>query len=65
MKKFLAIILSLILVFSLSACGEKQDNKVEEPKVTLKEQLQGIINGEFETPKNIIFIIGGGGGEVT
>jgi len=62
MKKFLAIILSLFLVLSFSACGEKQAENGEESKVSLKEQLQGVINSEFETPKNIIFIIGDGMG---
>ncbi len=62
MKKFLAIILSLFLVLSLSACGEKQTESGENGTVTLKEQLQGIINGEFKTPKNIIIIIGDGMG---
>ncbi len=62
MKKFLAIILSLFLVLSLSACGEKQTESGENGTVTLEKQLQGVINGEFEAPKNIILIIGDGMG---
>ena len=70
MKKLLAIILSLMLVLTFSACGEKENIKSDEPqgwytqgeiKIT-KQQAQKIINGKFTAPKNIIVIIGDGMG---
>ena len=68
MKKLIAILLSLVMVFAFCACGEKSETPQTEsqpattqttPK-TLKEELQNVINGEFETPKNVIIIIGDG-----
>ena len=64
MKKLLAIILCLIIVFSFSACGNKSNptqnqaqTEVQKPKTEInvtKKQVQKIINGEFTTPKNRI-----------
>ncbi|MBQ7045931.1 MAG: alkaline phosphatase [Clostridia bacterium] len=68
MKKFLSVVLSLFLVFSLCACGApKQDANYNgwytdgEINIT-KKQVQKIVNGEFDTPKNVILIIGDGMG---
>ncbi len=68
MKKFLSVILSLFLVFSLCACGApKQDVNYNgwytdgEISIT-KKQVQKIVNGEFTAPKNVIVIIGDGMG---
>ena len=70
MKKLLAIILSLLLVLSFSACGNKETDEVDalkgwytegEIKITEK-QVESIINGKFTKPKNIIVIIGDGMG---
>ena len=70
MKKLLAFLLSIILIFSLAACGDDTttNNDVVEqtqPKTEItitKDQVQKIINGEFTTPKNVIIIIGDGMG---
>lgn len=64
MKKFLAILLSLVLIFSLSACGNTSADgwyTEDEIKIT-RRQAQKIINQDFTTPKNIILIIGDGMG---
>ena len=70
MKKLLAVILSLLLIFTLAACGEKKEEKPIEPqgwytegeiKITEK-QVKEIVNGKFTTPKNVIVIIGDGMG---
>lgn len=68
MKKLLAIILSLLLILTFSACGGKEE-KAEpqgwytegEIRITEK-QVKSIINGKFKTPKNVIVIIGDGMG---
>ena len=70
MKKLLAFLLSIILIFSLAACDDDTttNNDVVEqtqPKTEItitKDQVQKIINGEFTTPKNVIIIIGDGMG---
>lgn len=71
MKKLLAVILSLMLVLSLSACGKKNDTTQTEEQqgwytqgeiVITKSQAEKIINGKFSAPKNIIVIIGDGMG---
>ena len=67
MKKLLALSLSLILLFSFSACGKSEPTPVVDTKpkteITItKEQVQKIINTEFTTPKNVIVIIGDGMG---
>ncbi len=64
MRKFLAVILSLFLVCGLAACGNTEpEGWYTEGKITVtKKQVQKIINGKFETPKNIIVIIGDGMG---
>lgn len=70
MKKLLAFLLSVILVFSFTACGEDTSNNndvVEQtkPKTEInitKDQVQKIVNQEFTTPKNVIIIIGDGMG---
>ncbi len=64
MKKLLALILSILLLLNCVACG------ISEPKgwytdgeITIsKRQVQKIVNQNFETPKNIIVIIGDGMG---
>ena len=72
MKKLLAIILCLVIIFSFSACGNNDkpaqnqaQTEVQKPKTEInvtKKQVQKIINGEFTTPKNVIVIIGDGMG---
>lgn len=70
MKKFLALLLAIALIFTFSACGEDTNtdsNLVEEPKpkteITItKDEVQKILNSEFTTPKNVIVIIGDGMG---
>ncbi len=67
MKKLLAVVLSLLLVLTFSACGEKKEAEPEgwytEGEISItKDQATKIINGKFETPKNIIVIIGDGMG---
>ncbi len=78
MKKLLAIILSLFLVLTFSACGTPADSNLNtdvnnsaavhngwytEGEITITEtQVQKIINSEFQAPKNVIVIIGDGMG---
>ena len=71
MKKLLALLLSIILVFTLVACGDDTTDSTEntvvetKPKTEItitKDQVQKIVNGEFTTPKNVIIIIGDGMG---
>lgn len=71
MKKLLTLLLSIVLVFSLVACGEETADNTEntvvetKPKTEInitKDEVQKIINGEFTTPKNVIIIIGDGMG---
>ncbi len=70
MKKLLALLLALMMIFTFSACGEDtttDNNLVEETKpkteITItKDEVQKIVNGEFKAPKNVIVIIGDGMG---
>lgn len=66
MKKLLAIILSLLLLFSLCGCGDTNLEPAgwySETGINLtQKQAQKIINSDFGTPKNIIVIIGDGMG---
>lgn len=65
MKKLLAIILTLLLLISLSACGEAPNAEgwySEDGLAITQEQVQKIVNSEFTAPKNIIVIIGDGMG---
>lgn len=72
MKKLLALILTLLMIFTFSACGDdeaaaKNQTQTETQKVKTeisitKEQVQKIVNSEFTTPKNVIVIIGDGMG---
>ena len=67
MKKLLAVVLSLLLVLTFSACGEKKEAEPDgwytEGEISItKDQAIKIINGKFEKPKNIIVIIGDGMG---
>ncbi len=64
MKKILAVILSLLLLLNFCACGNLEPKGwYSEDGINLtQKQVQKIINGDFETPKNIIIIIGDGMG---
>ena len=74
MKKSFSLLLALLMLLCLTACG--QNPQTEEPtpvpaatvwysestiSVTA-EQIDAILNGEFETPKNVIILIGDGMG---
>lgn len=70
MKKLLALLMALMLIFTFAACGEDTatDNNTTvetKPKTEItitKDQVQKIINSDFQTPKNVIIIIGDGMG---
>ena len=64
MKKLLAIILSVIMLLSLSACGVGKADWTDDGQISIsKSAIEKIIDGEFTKPKNIILIIGDGMGE--
>ena len=64
MKKLLAIILSVIMLLSLSACGGEGAKWTDDGQISIsKSAVEKIISGEFTKPKNIILIIGDGMGE--
>ncbi len=77
MKKLFSILLSLLLILTLCACNNSStvaDAPTPTPEPTpivwytedgitiTEETVNSIINGEFETPKNVILIIGDGMG---
>ncbi len=65
MKKLFAVLLTVLLIISLAACGEeaKPESWYTEEGITItQEQVQKIVNSEFTSPKNIILIIGDGMG---
>lgn len=64
MKKILALILSIVLIFTFTSCGSTEpEGWYTEGEITLsKKQVQKIVNQEFTTPKNVILIIGDGMG---
>lgn len=64
MKKLLAVLLSIILIFTFTSCGNSEpEGWYTEGDITItKREAQKIITGEFETPKNVIFIIADGMG---
>ncbi len=64
MKKLLALLLSAVLAFSFTACKntESEGWYTDGEIIISKRQVQKIINSDFETPENIIFIIGDGMG---
>ena len=61
MKKLLALLLSLMLVFSLLACEGPAEEQGDKYVIT-EEKVQKILSSEFTAPKNIIVIIGDGMG---
>ena len=61
MKKLLALLLTLVLIFSLFACGGPAEAQRDENTIT-EEKIQKILSSEFTAPKNIIVIIGDGMG---
>ena len=65
MKKWIALLLSLLMLVNLTACGgaTPPEGWYTEGTVTLsKGQIKEIVNSEFTTPKNVIVIIGDGMG---
>lgn len=64
MKKLLAVLLSIILIFTFTSCGNSEpEGWYTEGDITItKREAQKIINGEFQTPKNVILIIADGMG---
>lgn len=57
MKKILSLLLSISFLFALCACSAPD----EAPALT-ESTVQAIVSGDFETPKNVILIIGDGMG---
>lgn len=65
MKKWIALLLSLLMLVNLTACGgaTPPEGWYTEGTVTLsKGQIKQIVNSDFTTPKNVIVIIGDGMG---
>ena len=66
MKKLIALLLSLLLLFSFCGCSDanlEPEGWYSETGINLtQKQLKGVINQDFETPKNVIVIIGDGMG---
>ncbi len=64
MKKFLALILAFLLIFSFTSCGiTEPEGWYTEGEITItQKQVQKIVNTDFKTPKNVILIIGDGMG---
>ena len=64
MKRLLAILLSIILIFTFTSCGiTEPEGWYTEGEITItKKQVQKIVNTDFKTPKNVILIIGDGMG---
>lgn len=64
MKKFLALVLAFLLIFSFTSCGiTEPEGWYTEGEITItKKQVQKIVNTDFKTPKNVILIIGDGMG---
>lgn len=65
MKKLLALLLAVLLILGLAGCGQSEQPKnwYTEDGITITyEKVQEIVNSDFETPKNIILIIGDGMG---
>ncbi len=64
MKKLSALILSLLIIFSLSACKGSTAEWTADGQISIsKSAVNDILNSDFETPKNVILIIGDGMGE--
>ncbi len=64
-KKLWAILISVFLICNLAACGgaTPPEGWYTEGEIVLsRRQVQKILNSDFETPKNIIVIIGDGMG---
>lgn len=65
MKKWIALLLSLLMLVNLTACGgaTPPEGWYTEGTVTLsKQQIKQIVNSDFTAPKNVIVIIGDGMG---
>lgn len=64
MKRLLAILLSIILIFTFASCGiTEPEGWYTEGEITItKKQVQKIVNSDFAAPKNVILIIGDGMG---
>lgn len=64
MKRLLAILLFIILIFTFASCGiTEPEGWYTEGEITItKKQVQKIVNSDFAAPKNVILIIGDGMG---
>ncbi len=73
MKRIYSLLFALLLVLSLVGCKQASAPAVTEPTTTVvwydentvsitAEQVDSIVNGPFEKPKNIILLIGDGMG---
>lgn len=64
MKRLLAILLSIILIFTFASCGiTEPEGWYTKDEITItKKQVQKIVNSDFAAPKNVILIIGDGMG---
>lgn len=63
MKRLIAIILSIIIVFSFASCGAAQEGWYTEGEISItQKEVETIVNSEFTAPKNVILIIGDGMG---
>ena len=54
MKKVLAIILCMALVFSLAACGSKETPKVEKPEIQTEDLKENVAEAPEYNEKEII-----------
>ena len=57
MKKLLALLLALLMLLSLAACGEKEEIDIEDPGVPVKEDVVDEPEAELTLHENIYFTV--------